>query len=62
MGGARVDPFPRKTDTFFFLGPWLLVCQFIQISNQMEPTGEVSNIEQKKLYNALLYKKNSYEV
>ena len=26
---------------------WLLVCQFIEISNQMEPIGEVSNIEQK---------------
>ena len=31
----------------FFLGPWLLVCQFIDISNQMESTGEVSNVEQK---------------
>ena len=42
--------------TFFFLGPWFLVCQFLEISNQMEPTGEVSNVEQKNLYNALLYK------
>ena len=25
----------------FFLGPWLLVCQFIEISNQMELNGEV---------------------
>ena len=41
----------------FFLGPWLLVCQFIDISNQMESTGEVSNVEQKKLYNGLLFKK-----
>ena len=34
------------------------MCQFIEISNQMEPNGEVSNIEQKNLYNALLYIKN----
>ena len=25
----------------FFLGPWLLVCQFVEISNQMELNGEV---------------------
>ena len=31
--------------------------QFIDISNQMEPTGEVSSVEQKNLFNALLYKK-----
>ena len=41
----------------FFLGPWLLVYQFIDISNQMESTGEVSNVVQKNLYNALLYEK-----
>ena len=37
------------------------MCQFIDISisNQMEPTGKVSNVEQKNLYNALLYKKIS---
>ena len=29
----------------FFLCLWLLVCQFIDISNQIEITGEVSNIE-----------------
>ena len=40
----------------FFLGPWLVVGQFIDISNQIEPTGEVANILQKKLYNAALYK------
>ena len=33
----------------FFLGPWLLVYQFVEISNQMELNGEVSNFE-KKLY------------
>ena len=27
----------------FFLGPWLLVCQFVEISNQMELNGEVRN-------------------
>ena len=48
---------PLKKWMHFFLGPWLLVCQFIEISNQMEPTGEVSNVEQKKLFNGLLYKK-----
>ena len=40
----------------FFLGPWLVVCQFIDISNQIEPTGEVANILQKNLYNAALNK------
>ena len=37
----------------FLLGPWLLVCQFIEISNQMEVNGHVL----KKLYNTLLYEK-----
>ena len=41
----------------FFLGPWLVVGQFIDISNQIEPTGEVANILQKNLYNAALYQK-----
>ena len=41
----------------FFLGPWLLVCQFIDISNQIGVNGHVSNFEQKILYNRLLYKK-----
>ena len=45
----------------FFLGPWFLVYQFIDISNQMEPTEEVSNVEQKNLCNALLYKKYSFD-
>ena len=31
----------------FFLGPWHLVCQFIEISNQMEVNGEVPNFEKK---------------
>ena len=48
---------PLEKWVHFFLGPWLLVCQFIDISNQMESTGEVSNVEQKNLYNGLLYKK-----
>ena len=49
MGGAGVDPPSWKTDTFF-LGPWLLVCQFIEICNQMEITGAVSNFERIFLY------------
>ena len=36
----------------------VIYVQFLEISKQMEPTGEVSNVEQKNLYNALLYKKN----
>ena len=36
---------PLEKWAHFFLGPWLLVCQFIDISNQMETTGEVSKIE-----------------
>ena len=48
---------PQEKWAHFFLGPWLLVCQFIAISNQMESTGEVSNVEQKNLYNGLLHKK-----
>ena len=48
---------PLEKLSHFFLGPWLLVCQFIDISNQIEPTGEVANILQKNLYNVALYKK-----
>ena len=33
------------------------MCQFIDISNQIEVNGHVSNFEQKNLYNSLLYKK-----
>ena len=40
----------------FFLGPWLDVCQFVEISNQMESNGEVTSIERIFLYNATLYK------
>ena len=47
---------PLKKLIHFFLGPWLLVCQFIDISNQMETTGELSNIERIFLYNGPLYK------
>ena len=47
---------PLKKLVHFFLGPWLLVCQFIDISNQMETTGELSNIERIFLYNGPLYK------
>ena len=47
---------PLEKLTHFFLGPWLLVCQFIDISNQTETTGEVSDIERFFLYNRALYK------
>ena len=40
----------------FFLGPWLLVYQFIEISNQMEANGKVLNFEKKNLYNSVLNK------
>ena len=43
VGGPEVYPPPRKMNTFL-LGLWLLVCQFIDISNQIEQTGEVANI------------------
>ena len=39
----------------FFIGPWLLVCQFMEISNQMESNGEVSNFEMKNLCNSVLH-------
>ena len=40
----------------YFLGPWLLVCQFMEISNQMEQNDEVTNFKQKDLFNTqLLY-------
>ena len=49
MGGSGVDPPPRKIIYFF------LVCQFIDISNQIEVNGHVSNFENNFLYNRLLY-------
>ena len=40
----------------FFLSPWILVCQFIEISNQMKLNYKASNLEnKKKLLNTLLY-------
>ena len=45
VSGAGVNPPFFKISTFF-LDPWLLVCQFVEISNQMESNGEVSNLEQ----------------
>ena len=47
---------PLEKWAHFFLGPWLLVCQFLDISNQMETTGEVSNIKRIFLCNRPLYK------
>ena len=41
-GYGRILPLEKLTH--FVLGPWLLECQFIDISNQMETTGEVPNI------------------
>ena len=38
----------------FFLDPWLLVCQFVKISNQMESNCKASNFENKNLFNSLL--------
>ena len=49
---------PLKKLVHFFLGPWLLVCQFIDISNQLETTDKVSNIERIFLYNRAFYVKN----
>ena len=39
-----------KIDEHFPFGPSLLVCQSIDISNQMVLTCKVSNFEQKKTY------------
>ena len=52
MGGSRILPLVKQV--YFFFGPWLLVCQFIEISNQMELNGKVSNSENKNLFNTLL--------
>ena len=38
------------------------MCQFVEISNQMESNGEVSNLEQNFLYNTILYKNILYKV
>ena len=48
VSGAAMNP-PFCKMGAFFLGPWLLVYQFIEISNQMEANGEVLNFE-KKIY------------
>ena len=51
VGASGIDPPPRKMNTFFLRSLTLsIVCQFIEISNQMEPTGEVLNIERFFLY------------
>ena len=41
-GQGSILPFVIWID--FFLGPWIVVGQFIDISNQIEPIGEVANI------------------
>ena len=54
MYGTWVNPHFCKMATFF-IGPWLLVCQFMEISNQMESNGKVSNFEMKNLCNSVLH-------
>ena len=46
---------PLEKWTHFFLGPWLVVCQSIDISNQMESNGAISNFEMKILCNSVLH-------
>ena len=53
-GQGSILPFVILID--FFLGPWLVVCQFVEISNQMESNGEVLSLEQIFLFNTILYK------
>ena len=43
VSGTGVNP-PFCNLDRFFLGPWLEVCQFLEIFNQMESNGEVSNV------------------
>ena len=40
---------PLEKWVHFLLGPWRLVCQFIDISNQIEVNGHVSNFGIKKI-------------
>ena len=46
---------PLEKLIHFFLGPWPLVYQSIEISNQMESNGVVSNFETKILCNSVLH-------
>ena len=39
-----------KTKNGEALGPWLLVCQVIEISNQMEVNGHISKFENDLLF------------
>ena len=50
VGGAGIDPPPWKMDTFFLGSLALSMPFFLEISNQMEVNGEVSNIQLEKLY------------
>ena len=45
---------PLEKWIHFFLGPCLLVCQFIEIYNQMELNDEWS-LQKRNIYNGLLY-------
>ena len=38
-----------------FFGHWLLLCHFIEISNQMDVIGEVSNFEKKFFIYVIAY-------
>ena len=50
VGREGVD-LPLEKWIHFFMGPWLLVCKFIEISNQMEATGEVlKNLTKNFMY------------
>ena len=56
MGGTGAGwILPLVKWAHFFLGPWLLVYQSLEISNQMESNGKVSNFEMKNLCNSVLH-------
>ena len=46
----------------FFLGPWLLVCQFLEISNQMELNGDQTLNKKFILYTFLKFFFNVLEL
>ena len=51
VGGGAVHrgEYSLLKNWYIFIGPWLLVCQFIEFSNQMELNGGVSNFETMKI-------------
>ena len=64
MGGPGGDPPPRKIDTFFLGSLALSVPIYRYFQSIVEPTGEVATSKHftKKLFNALLYEKNDFDV